>query len=347
MSGVRAIAASRLGPAHVGAALIAATGVWVVLTAAWAGVSPLPVLASLLVVAAGVALSWVLAIRWPVPLLASFVVGALMLIVANPAGVLGGGALQPPLGYANATAALYAMATVAVALLLVMVVSDVARIALVLAGLAFVGVVVVGRSWAAAILLAGFLAGAYLAERVIGARAAVVGCGVAFLVALVATQTIGATQLGTGDGPVDMAIGSVLSAERVALWHDAIEMTAREPLLGVGAGGFAASRSVARTDPDLRWAHHEYLQAGAEMGLPGYVFVVALVAWGFVTLWLTAAGPVSAVAAAGLGVVSTHASLDYVFHFPAVLAAVAVVVGTGIGATSRGERAETRSEVAR
>ncbi len=69
------------------------------------------------------------------------------------------------------------------------------------------------------------------------------------------------------------------------------------------------------------------------------MFVVAIFAWGFATLWVTADSVLTAIAAAGLALVGAQATMDYILHFPAVPIAIAVVVGTGISGSSARDRA--------
>ena len=209
-------------------------------------------------------------------------------------------------------------------------------------------VVVISRSWAAMLLLPALVIGAIVTTRVFGARAGVLVCGSVFVGALLVTQLIGATRIGTGDGFIDRTIQATLSVDRVLLWHEAIDITAREPITGVGPGNFSSSSAIARADRDLRWAHHEFLQSAAETGIPGYVFVVAVFAWAFATLWVAADGALTAIAAAGLAIVGVHATMDYILHFPAVALAIAIVVGTEIGgASARGRARTVPVEVAR
>ena len=132
-----------------------------------------------------------------------------------------------------------------------------------------------------------------------------------------------------------------LSTRRLTLWHESLQLIREHPLLGAGPGRFRLVSPTARSDPDAAWAHHEFLQQGVETGLPGMVLAVALVAWGFVTLWRVS-GPLSPSAAAALMAVGAHACVDYILHFPAVPIAAALLVGAGSAASRR--RLDTRTE---
>jgi hypothetical protein len=136
----------------------------------------------------------------------------------------------------------------------------------------------------------------------------------------------------TGNDSVNRFVGTTITEERVALWNEALSIAAKHPLLGVGPGGFARTSAIALADPDLRWAHNEFLQAGAETGLPGYVFAIGIFLWGFAALAQGSPGRVAALSAAGLAVLGIQASVDYVLHFPFVVLMGAAVLGIGLGA---------------
>jgi O-antigen ligase len=172
-----------------------------------------------------------------------------------------------------------------------------------------------------------------------GIRAAVVVCGLATAVVLVAT-----IWLGIGYQPDRPATGlagrladSGLTERRIALWHDALTIMAEHPT-GVGHGRFGSTSPTALGDRDTVYAHNEILEQGAELGWAGMVLTVLLLAWTFGRLAMhpdpDAVTVLAAVALAGL---SIHACVDYVWHSPAVPLAAAALVGTGI-APSRRER---------
>src|SRR6185369_4744596 len=105
---------------------------------------------------------------------------------------------------------------------------------------------------------------------------------------------------------------------------------------GVGIGRFAVESPTARSDADARWAHDEFLQVGAEAGIPAMALMIAIFLWAVVRLtatrrvrWGVAIG---AAAVAALGV---HASIDYVLHFPAVGFVAAGVLGSAVAIGER------------
>ena len=328
--GVGSVAGSMAG----GVLLLAAGAAWTVVAALGAGGSPVSTTALVLAAAATLAVAWLTAARRPSLVLMGVIGVAAALFVADAGATLRTSPTQGPFGYANATAAFYAQASVA-AVLLVIAGRGALRAVGVVAAVGFAPLVIVSRSTTVMILLPLALVVALVVERAAGGRAAVAVCGALFVVTLVASIALGAWGGRSGPGPFDRLIAGTISQERVVLWNDALSLTARHPLLGVGPGRFADESAIAAADPDLRWAHNEFLQAGAETGLPGYVLAVGVFLWGFAALWQGSPGRSAAVAAAGLATLGIQASVDYVLHFPYVVLAGAAVLGAALGA-SRG-----------
>jgi hypothetical protein len=320
----------------VGVALFAAAAGWVAVTGIVAGAAAGPVVG--LLVATG--LAWgacrVFGERSPAALLTG-VVGAALAVAASDLGAtLRTGPLQGPFGYANASGAFFAQAALAGVMLTVCARARALRLAGGTAAAVFAGLVVLSGSWAAVILLLVLVPLAVLLGRSRGARTAVAVLGATFAVALLSTIVIAALRIGTGPGLAERAIGVAISDRRVELWHDALVLTSSDPLLGVGPGRFSIESPIAASDPDARWAHHEFLQLAAETGLPGFALLVGLFAWGFASLWAAGSGRLIALGAAGLAMVGIHACIDYVLHFPAVPLAAVAVFGAALGAR-RGE----------
>jgi O-antigen ligase len=309
--------------------------------AAWSGISALAAdpsspNTSLLIAASGVvlAVTWAAAARRPVLAAAGVVGAAVGVLLADPAGLLRTGTREGPFGYANATAAFAAQACVA-ALLLAVVAHGALRSVGAVAAAGFGVAVLTTRSWAAAIALPVALLVAVGLEQTRGGRAAVAACGGLFVAALVATVVLGAWGRG---GPFDRVLEETITGTRVVLWHDALVITSEHPATGVGPGNFASASPIAAADPDLRWAHNEFLQSGAETGLLGYALVAGVFLWGFLALGAGEPGRAAALSAAGLATLGIHASVDYVLHFPPVALVGAAVVGIGLGVTRAGHR---------
>jgi O-antigen ligase len=286
-----------------------------------------PVLGILVAATAGLVLGRATAdhlSRWVVPLCVC--VTAASLVLVSP-GVVGGGPLSGPFGYRNATGAFFAQAAIAGA----MVAVATRRVPLIAFGIVSAlgfGIVAVQASDAAAVSLGvAFVAGPAVA-RPGWARPAVLVSAAAFVAILATTVVLGATYREGERGGVEGDLRSALTERRVALWHDALVILADHPG-GVGSGRFADASPTARSDPDARRAHNEFLQQGAELGWAGLVLTVLLFLWGFARLWVRPApDAVVALGAAALAALAIHASVDHILHVPAVAIAAAALLGT-------------------
>jgi O-antigen ligase len=113
---------------------------------------------------------------------------------------------------------------------------------------------------------------------------------------------------------------------RLSMWRDSAAYAAREGLLGTGLGTFEQHYPQYKTQPDLEtanFAHNEFLQAVAELGLPGTALVLFLLA-GLVQA-LTIRGREAPGTAAGLTALFLWANLYYPFRSDALLFAGALL----------------------
>ena len=125
---------------------------------------------------------------------------------------------------------------------------------------------------------------------------------------------------------------NLASPDRTGALHAALRLVAQHPLTGTGPG-----------NADLRWkghddgsqlyayVHNEYLQVTAELGLVGLVLLAVLLVAIARLLWraratgpatTTWAGVVAAVAA-----FAVHSGFDFVWHLPAIVLTVTLLVG--------------------
>jgi O-Antigen ligase len=175
------------------------------------------------------------------------------------------------------------------------------------AGLVLAGLVTRVWRWPALVLLGGVL--------------------VAGLAGLLATGGVdGAAQT------VAAARGNLASPDRTGALHAALQLVAQHPLTGTGPG-----------QADLRWkghdhgsqlyayVHNEYLQVTAELGLVGLALLAILLVAIARLLWrarptgrhgATWAGVVAATAA-----FAVHSGFDFVWHLPAIVLTVTLLVG--------------------
>jgi hypothetical protein len=128
------------------------------------------------------------------------------------------------------------------------------------------------------------------------------------------------------------ARANLASPDRTGAVHAALRLVAQQPLTGTGPG-----------HADLRWkgpdhgsqlytyVHNEYLQVAAELGLVGLVLLAILlvaIAW-----LLGRARPTGPARATWAGVVAAaaafavHSGFDFVWHLPAIVVTVTLLVG--------------------
>ncbi len=275
--------------------------------------------------------------RWVIPAVLVGIAGVLLLV--DVGGILADAPLRGPFGYQNATGAFFFQASVAG---LMLAVSGPRALAVVgvLAAVGFAAVPLLAGSITAGvlILILPLLVPALRGRG--GARAAIVACAGLVAAALIVTTVLGAAYDPAGDrtGGLDRLADATLTERRLVLWSEALDIMGARPVVGVGPGRFERVSPTALSDDDAGWAHHGFLQQGAETGIPGLVLLLLLFLWGFARLWVTRVSDamvgLGAVALAGLGV---HATVDYVLHFAAVPVAAAALVGTAT-AMATGDR---------
>ncbi len=125
---------------------------------------------------------------------------------------------------------------------------------------------------------------------------------------------------------------SLASPDRSKETRAALEIVARRPITGVGPD--QAVIVWAAPDGDLkraRFAHNEYLQVAAEMGVVGLALVVALIAALGRAVWRARAyAPVPELWAgsiAGLSALALHSAFDFLWHVPVIPLVGAFLVG--------------------
>jgi O-antigen ligase len=296
---------------------------WIVLTGLAADRDPLPMLGVLLV---GV-IAYIGGRATASAERGAVVVGAVAVAVGlvGLPGVVGGPTLGTLLGYANADAACLAQGTAA----------------LVVVGLGSRNPTVRPWAWGGAVFLVavavglesitgGALAAMVLLTGLVAARlrrgpVAVIGLAAVAVVFLV---TVVLAVESTPETAAQSVAERALSERRTALWQDALDMVAREPVVGVGPGGFSVLSPTAVFDPDTSETHSLYLQQAAETGLPGLALVLGLLVWAYVGLVRSGREPeLAVVGIAGLTAFAVHAAVDYVAHYPVVVAMAAYLVG--------------------
>jgi len=129
---------------------------------------------------------------------------------------------------------------------------------------------------------------------------------------------------------------SSVGTNRYAYWRVAVRTFADHPLKGAGAASFQVEWLRERPFPDsVRDAHSLYLETLAELGVVGFLALLALFAGVLMAIWRSlrfdpalACGPV-----AGLAVWAVHAGVDWDWEMPA-LTLVAITLAAVVLARS-------------
>lgn len=314
--------------------LLSAIGaVWSFLSAAVSGGDPVPVALLFLVVGLVFALSRI-ASAVNASIVPVVVVAAAVIVLASADDPLGRFPLSGPFGYTNASGAFFAQAAIAAVMLATIWRLLWTKIAAAAVAIGFAAVPFVIDSRAPALLLLTLPFFALIIRELKGPRAAVVGCAALFFTLLAVTGSLAATHdANDPPGLVDRVIGETLTERRVALWHEAFVLVRQHPGSGVGPGRFAVVNPLAQANRDVTlWAHHGFLQQGAEAGVPGLIILVLLFVYGFARLTgISTLNPAAVPGAVALAALGINASLDYVLHFAAIPITAAALVGAATG----------------
>jgi O-antigen ligase len=267
---------------------------------------------------------------WAAPAMLAGAAGALALIRFD---VLLESPMHSPLGYSNATGSFYFLAAAA-ALMVAMRTPEGATRQLAVAGtVLFASVPWLNGTNAAAVLSLGLLLPALVRRRPSAARPIILLSAIGLVLTLAGAVTIGASHdERRPERLVDRIVDETLSSVRAELWSDALTMMGDSPSTGVGLGRFGQVSPVAAHEGDLETAHNEFLELGAETGIPGMVIALLLAFWAFVRLAYGPSDPGVVAAAVGVAGLLIHANVDYVLHFPAITAAGALLLGAGASA---------------
>ena len=125
---------------------------------------------------------------------------------------------------------------------------------------------------------------------------------------------------------------SLASPDRTKETRAALDVVADRPITGAGPG----QSVLAWAGPDgtillARYAHNEYLQMAADLGLVGLGLVIVLLATIAAVVWrgrtLALAPGLWAGAAAGLAALALHSAFDFLWHIPVIPLVGALLVG--------------------
>ncbi|MFI8181678.1 O-antigen ligase family protein [Actinacidiphila glaucinigra] len=313
----------------VGALVLAGCAVWSLVAAAGRPARPEGVLLAVLAVAAGYAAGRIGGALRPVAVPAVAALTVVVLVVALP-GRLSGGPDTPPLGYANADAALMVLATGAACCAAWAARSRPLRVGLRLLGATAAGFALAVGSAAGFAACLGVVLCSLAADRTRRALG-LAGLALALVVAVGGTCAVAVDALPPG---LSASLSGQLTPARVRLWSDALETAREHPVRGIGPGRF--TEAGAGTAPSAAGAgtpQSAPLQLAAEQGVPGVALFAASCVW---LLWALQRSPrptpAVLTAAAALTGLAMQSAVDHVLGYPVVTAGAGLLAGL---ATSR------------
>ncbi|MFB6946786.1 O-antigen ligase family protein [Streptomyces sp. NPDC060286] len=255
--------------------ILAACAIWSLISAAGRETGPEGVLLALLAVAAGFACGRICGTLLPVATATVAAVAALLLGLLSRHGVPGATATTDTApGHAGAAAALLVLAAGAACCAAAASRQAPLRFALRLLALGAACAALTLRSVAGFAAAVGVLLCSLAAARM---RALATGLVVA------TSWAVAADALPQG---LKVSLEGPLTAHRVQLWQDALELAGEHPVQGIGPGRFAAlSPTVEQTVHSDGKPHSAPLQQAAEQGVTGVVLLGSSFGWLLYVLW--------------------------------------------------------------
>jgi O-antigen ligase len=137
-----------------------------------------------------------------------------------------------------------------------------------------------------------------------------------------------------------IAEDTFLEQDRPAIWRDAWVMMLRDPVFGTGLGTFQwtfPAYETVRADLPAKYAHNDYLQAAAELGIVGLAFIACafLAAWKkAIRSYTESEDPLVRGAALGIMGALTATGLqeltDFSLYIPGVALTFAILMGLNL-----------------
>jgi O-antigen ligase len=260
------------------------------------------------------------------PVVLAGILGGITALALLVPGMRSGSPTAEPLGYANANGALLATGVVAAAGIFISTTGR-RRWVAGTSGVVLLAVLPATGSTAASALSVGVVLSTVAAVRSSTASRRVGAAAAAILAAVVTAPVV----LGLGyTGPGSDAATDALSARRVDLWQDAVDITARDPITGRGIGSFRMLSPTVRSDPDTQFPHSLTLELAAEAGVPA-ALAAAVMLLALAVTPIVRSDPGAAVATAAVLVFAAQSAIDYTHHFVAVVLVASAVAGLTVG----------------
>ena len=137
--------------------------------------------------------------------------------------------------------------------------------------------------------------------------------------------------------------------ERAASFSAALQVFDQHRLIGAGPSLPTLTWASGTGSSVYRYAHNEYLQVLAELGIVGGLLLATLLASVLRRLWQRrrTGGAVSAGALAAISALTLHAGFDFVWHIPAIPLLAAALVGLASPESPAGRITQSAGETSR
>ncbi|MFE5097201.1 O-antigen ligase family protein [Streptomyces sp. NPDC056638] len=310
-----------------GAVILAACAIWSLISAAGRETGPEGVLLALLAVAAGFSCGRICGTLLPVATATMAAMGALLLGLLSRHGMPDATAtVDTAPGHAGAAAALLVLAAGAACCAAAASRQAPLRFSLRLLALGTACAALALRSVAGFAAALGVLLCSLAATRMRQRLLGLAGLALATGLVVAMSWAVAADALPRG---LMVSLEGPLTAHRVLLWQDALELAGEHPVLGIGPGRFAElSPTVEQTVHSDGKAHSAPLQQAAEQGVVGVGLLGSAFGWLLYVLWRSPRSTaVVLTAGAALTALAVLASVGNALSFTPVTAGAGLLAG--------------------
>jgi O-antigen ligase len=120
-------------------------------------------------------------------------------------------------------------------------------------------------------------------------------------------------------GSLDFSDG-LTRQDRLELWRESLPLIAAYPVFGCGLGAYESAFMPYKVSGPLLtddYAHNDYLQSLAELGLAGFLILAALISAVLFRAFRAAAHPLAAACLASIAAILLHSTVDFNLYMPA------------------------------